>query len=88
MSEVLGGRAALERLAATAHAAGLGLVLDVVPNHMAVPTPAYHNRALWSVLAEGPDSPYARWSTSTGRPARARSYARARSAHRRGARLG
>ncbi len=61
VSEVLGGRAALERLAATAHAAGLGLVLDVVPNHMAVPTPAYHNRALWSVLAEGPDSPYARW---------------------------
>ena len=61
VSEVLGGRAALERLAATAHAAGLGLVLDVVPNHMAVPTPAYHNRALWSVLAEGPDSPYAHW---------------------------
>lgn len=57
----LGGRPALERLAAEARAAGLGLVLDVVPNHMAVPTPAWHNRALWSVLAEGPASPYASW---------------------------
>jgi (1->4)-alpha-D-glucan 1-alpha-D-glucosylmutase len=57
----LGGRAALDRLSAAAHAAGLGLVLDVVPNHMAVPTPAYHNRALWSVLAEGADSRYAHW---------------------------
>lgn len=57
----LGGRAALDRLAAAAHGAGLGLVLDVVPNHMAVPTPAFHNRALWSVLAEGPQSPYAHW---------------------------
>ncbi len=61
VSATLGGRAALDRLAATAHEAGLGLVLDVVPNHMAVPTPASYNRALWSVLAEGPDSPYARW---------------------------
>jgi len=61
VSAVLGGRAALDRLAATAHEAGMGLVLDVVPNHMAVPTPASHNRALWSVLATGPESPYARW---------------------------
>jgi len=57
----LGGEAALRRLAEVAHAAGLGLVLDIVPNHMAVPTPAWHNRALWSVLAEGPESPYASW---------------------------
>ncbi|MCB7138095.1 malto-oligosyltrehalose synthase [Cellulosimicrobium marinum] len=61
VSDVLGGRAGLERLAATARAAGLGVVLDVVPNHMAVPTPAWHNRALWSVLAHGPQSPYAPW---------------------------
>ncbi len=61
VSPVLGGLPALHRLARTAHAAGLGLVLDIVPNHMAVPTPAWHNRALWSVLAEGPDSPYATW---------------------------
>ncbi|MEV7971968.1 malto-oligosyltrehalose synthase [Cellulomonas sp. NPDC089187] len=57
----LGGEEALRRLAEVAHAAGLGLVLDIVPNHMAVPTPAWHNRALWSVLAEGPESPYADW---------------------------
>ncbi|MBN0040019.1 malto-oligosyltrehalose synthase [Cellulosimicrobium cellulans] len=61
VSDELGGREGLERLAASARAAGLGMVLDVVPNHMAVPTPAWHNRALWSVLEEGPDSPYARW---------------------------
>ncbi|MDM7853502.1 malto-oligosyltrehalose synthase [Cellulomonas alba] len=61
VSPVIGGRAGLDRLARAAHDAGLGLVLDIVPNHMAVPTPAWHNRPLWSVLAEGPDSPYARW---------------------------
>ncbi|KQY24979.1 maltooligosyl trehalose synthase [Cellulomonas sp. Root485] len=57
----LGGLPALRRLATAAHDAGLGLVLDIVPNHMAVPTPVWHNRALWSVLAEGSDSPYADW---------------------------
>lgn len=57
----IGGDAALERLAATAREHDLGLVLDLVPNHMAVPTPLWHNRALWSALAEGPASPYARW---------------------------
>ncbi|GII97962.1 maltooligosyl trehalose synthase [Sediminihabitans luteus] len=61
VSDVLGGRAGLDRLAAAAHDAGLGLVVDVVPNHMAVPTPLWHNRALWSVLAHGESSPYAHW---------------------------
>lgn len=61
VSTVLGGRAGLERLAASARAAGLGLVLDIVPNHMAVPTPLWHNAALWSVLAHGAASPYAGW---------------------------
>jgi (1->4)-alpha-D-glucan 1-alpha-D-glucosylmutase len=61
ISPVIGGLPALRRLADTAHAAGLGLVLDIVPNHMAVPTPVWHNRALWSVLADGPDSPFAAW---------------------------
>lgn len=61
VSPVLGGLDGLHRLAGTAHDAGLGLVLDIVPNHMAVPTPVWHNRPLWSVLAEGPDSPYASW---------------------------
>ena len=35
ISDALGGEAAFRALAATAHAAGLGLVLDIVPNHMA-----------------------------------------------------
>ncbi|MGO1316993.1 MAG: malto-oligosyltrehalose synthase [Cellulomonadaceae bacterium] len=61
ISAVMGGREGLERLATAAHEVGLGLILDIVPNHMAVPTPAWHNRALWSVLAHGPDSPYADW---------------------------
>lgn len=57
----LGGMEGLLHLAEVAHDDGLGLVLDIVPNHMAVPTPVWHNAALWSVLAEGPDSPYAEW---------------------------
>lgn len=61
ISAVLGGEAGLRRLHAVARDHGLGLVVDVVPNHMAVPTPVWHNRALWSVLAHGPDSPYAPW---------------------------
>ena len=61
ISADLGGREALERLCHQAHEAGMGVVVDVVPNHMAVPTPAWHNRALWSVLKDGPESPYAAW---------------------------
>ncbi|WP_420113086.1 malto-oligosyltrehalose synthase [Pseudactinotalea sp.] len=61
ISDVMGGRGGLERLAAAAHERGIGVVLDIVPNHMAAPTPAYLNTALWSVLAEGADSAYAEW---------------------------
>ena len=57
----LGGEQALRALADTAHAHGLGLVVDVVPNHMAVPEPESLNSALWSVLRDGPTSPFARW---------------------------
>ncbi|MFI9804414.1 malto-oligosyltrehalose synthase [Streptomyces sp. NPDC052301] len=57
--EELGGEEGLRALARTAREHGLGLVLDIVPNHMAM-TPR-HNRALWEVLREGPESPYARW---------------------------
>ncbi|WP_233557765.1 malto-oligosyltrehalose synthase [Tessaracoccus antarcticus] len=56
-----GGEAAFRRLATAAHNHGLGVVVDVVPNHMAVPTPLWHNHALWEVLREGPDSPFAHW---------------------------
>ncbi|MFE2274520.1 malto-oligosyltrehalose synthase [Streptomyces lavendulae] len=57
----LGGEEGLRALAAKARAHGLGLVLDIVPNHMAVPDPLRLNRPLWEVLREGPRSPYARW---------------------------
>ncbi|MBZ2195693.1 malto-oligosyltrehalose synthase [Occultella gossypii] len=61
LSDVMGGRPAFERLVAAARAHDLGVIVDVVPNHMAVPTPASLNRVLWSVLAQGPESPYASW---------------------------
>ncbi|MER6064021.1 malto-oligosyltrehalose synthase [Streptomyces sp. NPDC001792] len=57
--EELGGEEGLRSLARTAREHGLGLVADIVPNHMAMAP--RHNHALWEVLREGPDSPYARW---------------------------
>ena len=57
----LGGAAGLRRLVAAVRRAGLGLVVDVVPNHMAVLVPGTAGAAWWSVLREGPDSPYATW---------------------------
>lgn len=57
----LGGREGFEALAQAAHQRGLKVVVDVVPNHMAVPTPVWHNKAMWSVLKHGPDSSFAHW---------------------------
>ncbi|MEU8570871.1 malto-oligosyltrehalose synthase [Streptomyces pathocidini] len=57
----LGGEEGLRALSRTARGHGLGLVLDIVPNHMAVPAPEWLNRPLWEVLREGPESRYARW---------------------------
>ncbi|MYZ17521.1 malto-oligosyltrehalose synthase, partial [Streptomyces sp. SID337] len=55
----LGGEDGLRSLSRTARQSGLGLVVDIVPNHMAaVPR---HNHALWEVLREGSGSSYARW---------------------------
>jgi (1->4)-alpha-D-glucan 1-alpha-D-glucosylmutase len=36
-------------------------VLDIVPNHMAIPVPESLNRQLWEVLRDGPGSRYAHW---------------------------
>ncbi|MFE6891075.1 malto-oligosyltrehalose synthase [Streptomyces sp. NPDC057694] len=55
----LGGEEGLRALSRTARAHGLGLVVDIVPNHMAAAP--RHNRALWDVLRDGPSSPFARW---------------------------
>ena len=57
----LGGPAAFERMLAACRRAELGIVLDVVPNHMAVSEPQSQNAAWWSLLRDGPDSPYAEW---------------------------
>ncbi len=61
LNEEAGGREAFDRLVAAAHTAGLGIVVDVVPNHMTVPDATWRNSALWSLLREGRGSPAARW---------------------------
>lgn len=65
ISEVMGGRKGFEKLAQAAHEHTMGVIVDLVPNHMGVPTPIYHNKAVWSVLKHGPNSPYARWFDGT-----------------------
>lgn len=61
IAAALGGIDGFRRASRAIHDAGMHLVVDVVPNHMSVPTPLYHNRALWSVLREGQDSPFTNW---------------------------
>lgn len=53
----LGGTAAHERLTAKLREHGLGQVLDIVPNHMAIGNGL--NRWWWDVLENGPTSRYA-----------------------------
>lgn len=55
ISEQLGGRAAFSRLASSAREAGLGILLDIVPNHM---TTHVSNRFFRDVLAHGRMSPH------------------------------
>ena len=61
ISEEMGGIDGFRRFAQTAKEHGLGLIIDVVPNHMSVPTPMWHNHALWEVLRKGADSEFAHW---------------------------
>ena len=53
-----GGAEALDRLAAAAHQAGRGVLVDIVPNHVGVATPA-HNDWWWDLLQNGRQSRYA-----------------------------
>jgi (1->4)-alpha-D-glucan 1-alpha-D-glucosylmutase len=61
VSTDLGGENAFRAMVETFHRNGLGVVVDVVPNHMARPTPESLNKQLWSVLYQGRKSPYAHW---------------------------
>jgi (1->4)-alpha-D-glucan 1-alpha-D-glucosylmutase len=58
VNEELGGAKAHERLSAALAEHGLGQVLDIVPNHMAV---VRENPWWWDVLEQGPSSRYARY---------------------------
>jgi (1->4)-alpha-D-glucan 1-alpha-D-glucosylmutase len=53
-----GGDEGLVEAAAAAHTKGLGVLVDIVPNHMGVATPA-KNAWWWDVLTHGRDSRYA-----------------------------
>jgi (1->4)-alpha-D-glucan 1-alpha-D-glucosylmutase len=57
----LGGEEGFRAMAKRLRGLGLGLILDIVPNHMAVPANLPLNRQLWSVLRDGPTSQYANW---------------------------
>lgn len=57
----LGGLSGLRKLSKKLKKHKLGIILDIVPNHMALPTPAYYNHQLWDVLYKGSKSCYAHW---------------------------
>ncbi|RPE76425.1 MULTISPECIES: malto-oligosyltrehalose synthase [unclassified Frondihabitans] len=53
-----GGSVGLQKLSDSAHGLGLGVVIDIVPNHMGVATPA-SNSWWWDLLKHGQESRYA-----------------------------
>jgi (1->4)-alpha-D-glucan 1-alpha-D-glucosylmutase len=61
ISADLGGETAFRDMVRTFRTAGLGVIVDIVPNHMAIPVPESLNRPLWSVLRDGPDAATASW---------------------------
>ena len=71
VSAELGGAAGLARLSAAARTRGMGLVVDIVPNHVGVGRPD-QNRWWWDVLTHGRASRYAAffdidWELDDGR---------------------
>ncbi|MBI3227369.1 MAG: malto-oligosyltrehalose synthase [Mycolicibacterium cosmeticum] len=58
VSAELGGAEGLQRLSAAARERGLGLIVDIVPNHVGVDDPT-QNAWWWDVLTHGRDSAYA-----------------------------
>ncbi len=65
----IGDEEALADLAAGLRARGMGLTLDIVPNHMCIASPL--NRWWWDVLENGPSSPWARFFDIDWRPPKA-----------------
>ncbi len=57
----LGGESGLLSLGEAARQQGLGIIVDVVPNHMAFVAPEHANAPLWQVLREGRDAATAHW---------------------------
>ncbi len=71
VDEARGGNAGLDQLASTARAAGLGVLVDIVPNHVGVASP-FVNRWWWDVLENGASSQYSEafdidWEFGAGR---------------------
>ena len=71
VSAELGGAEGLARLSAAARARGLGLIVDIVPNHVGVDNPE-QNPWWWDVLRHGRSSAYASffdidWELGDGR---------------------
>ncbi|MET0911073.1 MAG: malto-oligosyltrehalose synthase [Ilumatobacteraceae bacterium] len=71
VDEARGGAAGLDELARAARAAGLGVLVDIVPNHVGVASPVV-NRWWWDVLQHGESSRYAEafdidWEFGAGR---------------------
>jgi len=58
VSPALGGPDGLARLSAAARARGMGLIVDIVPNHVGIDKPE-QNAWWWDVLRNGRASPYA-----------------------------
>ncbi|WP_344899348.1 malto-oligosyltrehalose synthase [Actinomadura meridiana] len=61
LADELGGSEAFGAMSARFRAHGLKVLVDVVPNHMAIPVPHELNLPLAAVLADGPASPFAKW---------------------------
>ncbi len=71
VSPQLGGPAGLARLSAAARARGMGLIIDIVPNHVGIDQPE-QNPWWWDVLRHGQSSDYAAffdidWDLDEGR---------------------